>query len=84
MQTFYFTYGTCGQPFRGGWTKITAPNAETACAVFRAIHPKKDSNLLNCCSVYTEEQLKETEMYSNGNFGCFCHETITVTIESNH
>lgn len=26
MARFYFTYGTDGQPFVGGWTEVEAPN----------------------------------------------------------
>ena len=33
---YYFTYGTDGQPFVGGWTEVEAPNADIACAAFRA------------------------------------------------
>lgn len=25
MRTFYFTYGSSGQPFIGGWTEVNAP-----------------------------------------------------------
>lgn len=80
MPTFYFTYGTDGQPFVGGWTEITAPDMNTACAVFRVFHPDKIEGIMNCCWVYTEEQFKKTEMAGpSGNFHRFCHEKITVT-----
>ena len=39
---YYFTYGTDGQPFVGGWTEVEAPNVNLACAVFRAVHPDKE------------------------------------------
>ena len=26
MAKFYFTYGTSGQPYFGGWTEVVAPN----------------------------------------------------------
>ena len=41
MRTFYFTYGSSGQPFIGGWTEVNAPNYGAACAAFRAYHPDK-------------------------------------------
>lgn len=41
MAKFYFTYGTDGQPFFGGWTEVEAPDAHAACAAFRAYHPDK-------------------------------------------
>lgn len=82
MAKFYFIYGTEGQPFVGGWTEIEAPNVNVACAAFRVYHPDKIEGLLNCSSVYTEEQFKSTEMFATGNFGFRCHETITLRREA--
>lgn len=82
MAKFYFTYGTEGQPFVGGWTEIEAPNVNVACAAFRVYHPDKIEGLLNCSSVYTEEQFKSTEMFATGTFGFRCHETITLRREA--
>lgn len=79
MPKFYFTYGTDGQPYVGGWTEVEAPNRRFACCVFRMFHPDRTDGLLNCCSVYDEEQFQRTSMYGpGGNFGFRCHETITV------
>ena len=78
-RVFYFTYGTDGQPYRGGWTEIEAPDMQTACALFRAYHPDKTEGLLNCASVYTEEYMQTSGMWENGNFGARCDERITVT-----
>lgn len=83
MARFYFTYGTDGQPFSGGWTEVEADNISVACAAFRAYHPDQTEGLLNCSSVYTEEQFKRTEMSGpNGNFHRFCHEVITLRHEA--
>lgn len=79
MPTFYFTYGTDGQPFVGGWTEVEAPDGHAACAAFRAYHPDKTEGLLNCSSVYNEEDFKKTSMWSDSNFGRRCHERITLT-----
>lgn len=83
MAKFYFTYGTEGQPFFGGWTEVEAPTYHAACTVFRVYHPDKTEGLLNCCSCYAEENFKETSMYKqpDGNFGYRCHETITLRRE---
>lgn len=83
MPKFYFTYGTEGHPFFGGWTEVEAPDRHIACTVFRAYHPDKTERLLNCCSCYTEEDFKKTSMYQrpDGNFGYRCHETITLRHE---
>ena len=79
MNKFFFTYGTSGQPFYGGWTEVVAPDYKTACALFRAVHPDKHKGLLNCSSVYTEEQFEKTLMTGpEGNFGHWCHERISV------
>ena len=45
MPKFYFTYGTEGQPFVGGWTEVEAPDGHAACAAFRACHPDKTEGL---------------------------------------
>ena len=83
MKKYYFTYGTEGQPYCGGWTEVEAPDFHVACAIFRAYHPDKRDGLLNCSSVYVEEEFKKTSMAGpKGNFGKFCHETITVRREA--
>ena len=78
MEKYYFTYGTEGHPYYGGWTEIVAPDMETACNLFMAVHPCKHGNFLNCSSVYTEYEMKKTTMYKNGNFGTKCREIITI------
>lgn len=79
MAKYYFTYGTDGQPFCGGWTEVEADDSHIACVAFRAYHPDKTEGILNCAYVYTEEQFEKTEMYCTDNFGYRVHETITVT-----
>lgn len=79
---FYFTYGTDGQPYYGGWTEIEAPDGHAACAAFRAFHPDKIEGLLNCASVYDENGFNRSGMNGmRGNFYRFCHEKITITRE---
>lgn len=78
MAKFYFTYGTDGQPFAGGWTVVEAPDGHAACAAFRAYHPDKTDGLLNCSSVYDEEHFKLTEMCRRGNFGSHCWDRISI------
>lgn len=82
MPKYYFTYGTDGQPFVGGWTEIEAPDVHAACAVFRSFHPDKTPGILNCSSAYTEDNfLKSCMATPDGNFRRFCHERISVTYE---
>lgn len=76
---YYFTYGTDGQPFVGGWTEVEAPDTRTACALFRVYHPNKTDGLLNCASFYSEDAFFRTDMPELGNLGARCHERITLT-----
>lgn len=79
MANFYFTYGSEGHPFPGGWTVVEAPDARAACAAFRAYHPDRYSGLLNCCEMYSEEGFRDTAMSGpGGNLGYRCHEKITL------
>ena len=81
MKKYYFTYGSEGHPFCGGWTEIEAPDMGVACAAFRGFHPDVTPGLLNCCAVYVEDHFKKTCMYENGNIGHGCYERITITHE---
>ena len=78
MKNFYFTYGTEGHPFYGGWSIIAAPDINTAIAVFQLFHPNKHGDCLNCSSYYTEEQFRNTGMWKHGNFGARLHEVISL------
>lgn len=83
MERFYFTYGTDGHPFVGGWTEVEAPDRHKACMAFRAFHPDKTEGQLNCSDVYDEVSFGRTEMLSpDGNFGFHCHEIITLRCEA--
>ncbi len=85
MAKFYFTYGTSGQPFVGGWTEVEAPDITAACHAFRIFHPDKTEGILNCSSFYSEEQFKHTQMAGpEGNFHRGCHETITLRRDAAH
>lgn len=79
---FYFTYGTDdSMPYRKGWTEVNAPDENTAVTVFRAFHPDRNPGCVNCSSIYSEEEFKKTQMFKEGNFHVFCHESINVTRE---
>ncbi len=81
MKKYYFTYGTEGQPFVGGWTEIEAPTVDLACAAFRAVHPDKTPGILNCCCFYTEEAfLKSCMAGPDGNHHKFCYERISIMV----
>ncbi len=76
---FYFTYGTEGQAYHGGWTVVEAPDYRAAALAFRAYHPDRTDGLLNCSSVYDEERFQKTRMAVEGNFDAFCREIITIS-----
>lgn len=82
MSKFYFTYGTDGQPFVGGWTEVEAPTARAAAFAFRLFHPDKTEGLLNCSDMYHRDAFERTEMFREGNFGHRCHEIITLRREA--
>ena len=83
MAKFYFTYGSEGHPYAGGWTEVVADDLNTACAAFRLFHPDKNPGWLNCCSVYPEEEFNKTTMAGpKGNLHRFCHEVITLRREA--
>lgn len=84
MKMFYFTYGTDGQPFFGGWTVVIAPNYGAACLAFRAFHPDRTPGILNCSDVYDEETFGLSEMYRRDNLGYRCHEIITLRRQAAH
>lgn len=75
MSRFYFTYGTDGYAFEGGWTEVLAPDINAACKAFNIVHPT--DGLVKCAGIYADDEFTETEMYKRGNFGKRCHEVIT-------
>ena len=78
-QKFYFTYGTDNKmPFIGGWTEVTAPNRDMAIAIFRAAHPDRTPNIVNCSFIYSEDDFVKTSMYKRGNYGKRCVETLAL------
>jgi len=82
MRTFYFTYGSSGQPFIGGLTGVQAPHYGAARRAALRAPPPKTQGAVNCSSVYDEGNFKQTEMYRSGNFDRRCHEVITLRREA--
>ena len=79
MRKYYFTYGSEGHPFYGGWTEIVAPDEDVAREVFRIFHPNGPDGFMSCSDVYEEEWFKSTKEFKAGNFGHRCYERISVT-----
>lgn len=55
--SFYFTFGSDPEyPFgRDDYVRITCKNAETACKLFNALHPKRPgSDAMNCAFMYDQ------------------------------
>ncbi len=79
MPKFYFTYGSEGMDFVGGWTEVDAPNYSTACELFSACHAKSADGLINCAGIYSEREFAGTKMCQKGsNLGAGCHEVISL------
>lgn len=84
MAKFYFTYGSEGYDYVGGWTEVTvdAPNDyDAAISAFNIVHPKADDECIRCAFIYTENEFKRTSMYEKGNLGSFCHEVIEFKVK---
>ena len=85
MATFYFTYGSSdeNQAYRGGWTEVEADTRQEAVAGYMAYHPANKRGLLPCCGVaYDHQQMERSGMLTEGNFGIFCHDRITIKRET--
>lgn len=83
MAEFYFTYGTGSQPFCGGWTVVTAVDMSEAVKIFRKAHPDRIKGLINCSSVYSEDEFQQTEMYRTSNFGVREQERLNSFVTGN-
>ena len=79
MSKFYFTYGSEGHDFYGGWTEVMATDIDEAIRLFDIVHPRKTGSVA-CAGIYNEEDFKSTRMYENGNFGYYCLEKIELII----
>ena len=76
---YYFTFGSEGQVYNGGWVKIEADSLVEAQAKFVRRYGEKarsEYGPLRYSDHYSEEQFAETSMAKTGNFGVRCHETI--------
>lgn len=78
---YYFTFGSAGQLFAGGWVRINAATLREAQDKFIARYGKRawkpGSNcVLNYAFDYPEERFAKTTMAEEGNMGRFEHEHI--------
>ena len=81
MRNYFFTYGSEGQPFVGGWTRVIACNIQDAVDLFRKVHPDKIEGLLNCAAHYIDTQFYATSMWLKGNLGSYEQEVIVKSPE---
>lgn len=85
MERFYFTFGTVGHPYVGGWTVVDAPNRDLACDAFRLHHKDKVTGMIHCSGIYSQKEFSRTRMEDEGNYGCRAQEYIKVNVElTNH
>jgi hypothetical protein len=76
---YYFTFGSAGQLFKGGWVRIKADTLQEAQQKFIAKYGDrawKHKHCLNCAFFYSEEEFKKTEMHEYGNLGSREHKYI--------
>ena len=77
---FYFTYGSSGMAYEGGWTEVEAPSRATAIQAFSVFH-RPVNHMMACSDLYSEEEFRKTGMLDGGNFGAKTREKITITRE---
>lgn len=77
---FYFTYGSSGMAYKGGWTEVEAPSRATAMQAFSAFH-RAVNGITACSDIYTESEFRKTGMLDSGNFGAKTREKITIARE---
>lgn len=76
---YYFTFGSVGHDYYGGWSEVIAESRHDATVLFCKYHQKNGGGLLRCAMVYDEEEFRKTGMYQLGrNFEHGCHEIITA------
>ena len=80
---FYFTFGSSGQIYEGGWVQIKAETLCQAQEKFRrhfGVRAWKDHDpwcgTLAYASHYDQEDFDTMEMFKTGNYGAMCHEVI--------
>lgn len=76
---YYFTFGSSGQIYKGGWVQIKASTLREAQEKFIRHFEKKaykSEGILSYASHYDQAEYEELEMFRTGNFGSRCHEVI--------
>jgi len=78
---YYFTFGSSGQLFQGGWVRINANTLAEAQQKFIDHYGDKawtwnDRGVPNYAFGYPEDRFQSTRMFREGNFGKFEHEFI--------
>ena len=78
LESFYYTFGTASQfPYKKGWVEVQAKDRLEADMFFRLRFPDVNKGILNCSSVYTEEEFKKVmKNYENTDW-YKCHEVIS-------
>lgn len=79
MAKFYFTYGSEGYAFKGGWTVVEAESLNQAIGAFRVCHGNEDEDCIPCAHYYTEGEFEHTKLREKGNLGAFEWERINFS-----
>ena len=80
MPKYYFTFGSSGQVYKGGWVEIHAINMTDAQQKFEKRYGNearnKETGLLRYSDHYREDLFRASGMIETGNLGAYCHEVI--------
>lgn len=76
---YYFTFGSEGQIYEGGWIIIIANSIKEAQDKFVRKYGSEAysaEGLMRYSMDYTEDKFRKLEMLKNGNLGKFCQDVL--------
>lgn len=76
---YYITFGVDSptQPYQGGWVVVVAPDINKAVEHYLEVYRG------TYAFAYTEDEFKQTSMYTNGNGGKRCHALLFADGDNN-
>lgn len=76
-EKYFITFGSEGQPFKGGWIEVYAESESQARKLYNAVFPPNELGFARFSGCYSKGQFEKTKMYEKGsNLGAGCHGTI--------
>lgn len=75
---YYFTFGpTEKYPYQDGWVTVIAVSMGQAVDFFKARFGEAamtPDGYIACSTIFPQEEFRNTSMYTEGNYGVYCHE----------